>query len=219
MDPSDDAKPSPPKKLRSEYSDAKKAAITNNFSKRHQKKGRGRNRDKSISRHEKHGSNCKPSSYDFVGTGESLGTGPNSQSIKSNLMPATVPPPRKPTPEELKAQIKNLNKRVKRYEQKHQRHHNFFVTKLRMKDESVLKLNRLLACKKEQVVDLSNKLKVNHLFYVTLHCTKVDSNPMDISTRLLNKLKEEKRSHRVTLGLLTLIKKRADDATYKIRGL
>ena len=161
----------------------------------------------------------KASSYDFVGTGESLGTGPNSQSIKSNLMPATVPPPRKPTPEELKAQIKNLNKRVKRYEQKHQRHHNFFVTKLRMKDESVLKLNRLLACKKEQVVDLSNKLKVNHLFYVTLHCTKVDSNPMDISTRLLNKLKEEKRSHRVTLGLLTSIKKRADDATYEIRGL
>ena len=51
------------------------------------------------------------------------------QSITSNLMPATVPPPRKPTPEELKAKIKKLDKRIKRSEQKHQRHHDMFVTK------------------------------------------------------------------------------------------
>ena len=136
----------------------------------------------------------KASSYDFVGTGESLGTGPNSQSITSKLMPATVPPPKKPTPKEYQAQIKQLSKRIKRNEQKHQRHHNMFVAKLKMKDEaavklnqtlarnkeqftakmkmkdeSVLKLNHLLARKKAQVVDLSNKLKVNHFF--TLRCT------------------------------------------------
>ena len=140
----------------------------------------------------------KESSYDFTGTGESLGTGPNSQSIKSNLMPATVPPPRKPTPEELKAKIKKLDKRIKRSEQKHQRHHDMFVTKLRMKDEAVerlnqtlarkkeqftakmktkdesmQKLNRLLARKKEQVVDLSNKLKVNHFFSLRCNVLKL----------------------------------------------
>ena len=42
MDPSDDVKPSPPKKHRTDYSDAKKAAFTNNFEKRHKKKGRAR---------------------------------------------------------------------------------------------------------------------------------------------------------------------------------
>ena len=64
-------------------------------------------------------------------------------------MPATVPPPRKPTPEELKAKIKKLDKRIKRSEQKHQRHHDMFVTKLRMKDEAVERLNQTLARKKE----------------------------------------------------------------------
>ena len=42
MDPSDDVEPSPPKKHRTDYSDAKKATFTNNFEKRHKKKGRAR---------------------------------------------------------------------------------------------------------------------------------------------------------------------------------
>ena len=98
MDSSDDVPP-PPKKL---CSDDRTAAYTNNFAKRHKKKGRGQSRDKSLSRHTG-GSVRKESLYDFTGTGESLGTGPNSQSIKSNFMPTTVPLSKKPTPEELKA--------------------------------------------------------------------------------------------------------------------
>ena len=42
MDPSDDVEPLPLKKHHTDYSDAKKAAFTNNFEKRHKKKGRAR---------------------------------------------------------------------------------------------------------------------------------------------------------------------------------
>ena len=83
MDPSDDVEPSPPKKPRPNCSDAKKAAYTTNFGKRHGKKGRGRKKDTSISKRQD-GLNSKRSSYDFAGVGEHLGTGPDSQSIKSS---------------------------------------------------------------------------------------------------------------------------------------
>ena len=161
MDPSDDVPP-PPKK---QCSDDRKATYTNNFAKRHRRKGRGRSRDTSLSRHTR-GSKMKKSSYDFVGVGESLGTGPDPQSIKSKLLPDNVLPQRKPTLKEYKAEIKSkdkridqLSKRLMKTEQKYQRHHNMFETKLKMKEESVQKLNRMLARKKEQVTDLSNKLR------------------------------------------------------------
>ena len=191
----DDDEPSPPKKPRPDCSDAQKAAFTNNFSRRHKKKGRGRSKNTSISRHTD-GSRYKPSSYDFEGVGERLGTGPNSRAIQSKLMPATVPPPKKPTAKEYEAQIRSKDKeidklgnKIRRTELKHQRQHDMFTAKLKMKDESVQKLNRLLERKKAQVVDLSNKLK------------------------------EEKRSHRVTMGLLNSIEKRADKASHELRGL
>ena len=92
MDPSDDVPPHPKKHC----SDDRKATYTNNFAKRHRKKGRGRSRDTSLSRHTR-GSKMKKSSYDFVGVGESLGTGPDPQSIKSELMPDNVLPQRKLT--------------------------------------------------------------------------------------------------------------------------
>ena len=99
MDPSDDVEPSPPKKPRPDCSDAQKAAYTSNFGRRHKKKGRGRSKNTSVSRHTD-GSKNKSSSYDFAGVGERLGTGPNSRAIQSTLMPATVPLPKKPTVKE-----------------------------------------------------------------------------------------------------------------------
>ena len=142
------------------------------------------------------GSKNKSSSYDFAGVGERLCTGPNSRAIQSALMPATVRPPRKPTTKEFEAQIRSKDKeidklgnKIRNFERKHQRHHDMFATKLKMKDESVQNLKRLLERKKAQVVDLSNQLK------------------------------EEKRSHRVTLGLLRSIEKRADDTSHELRGL
>ena len=126
------------------------------------------------------GSTWKKSSYDFAGVGKSLGTGLDPQSIKSKLLPDNVLPQRKPTLKEYKAEIKSkdkridqLSKRLMKTEQKYQRHHNMFETKLKMKEESVQKLNRMLACKKEQVTDLSNKLKVNHFFSLRWNVLKL----------------------------------------------
>ena len=149
MDPSDDVEPSPPKKHRPNYSDAKKAAFTNNFKNRHKKKGRGLKKDTSISKRQD-GLNSKRSSYNFAGVGEHLGTGPDSQSIKSKLMPDKVLLPEKRTPKEYEAQITQLSKRIEKNEQKHQRHRNMSVAKLKMKDEAVKKLNQTLARQKEQ---------------------------------------------------------------------
>ena len=161
--------------------------------KRNKKRKRGGGSKKSSIPSRADGKNRKSGSYDFAEAAAAVGVErPNSQAIKSRLMPVVEPRPRKPTPEELELsnkqkdkEIKQLHKKVEEAEAKCE----ITVAKLNLSEERVAKLKQHLERKKAEVIELSDKLK------------------------------EEKRSRRVLAAKLALVEKRAEDTAIHLREL
>ena len=161
--------------------------------KRNKKRKRGGGSKKSSIPSRADGKNRKSGSYDFPEAAAAVGVErPNSQAIKSRLMPVVEPRPRKPTPEELELsnkqkdkEIKQLHKKVEEAEAKCE----ITVAKLNLSEERVAKLKQHLERKKAEVIELSDKLK------------------------------EEKRSRRVLAAKLALVEKRAEDTAIHLREL
>ena len=117
--------------------------------------------------------------YDYAGVSASLGVKVSDlQAIKSALMPAVQPEPRKPTEKEYKATIKEQKREIKT-----------LGRKLQMSEEATAKLKKVVERKSRQIKSLSDQLKEEKRSYRTsnmiMESTKKKADEAALKLRLL----------------------------------